>query len=235
MKSLHIILLILLFSIPAFAQSAAMTNGDVIDLLKTGLSAEVIVAKIRASETKFDISTNALKALAEAKIPDSVIVAMLDRQRQMDEQSAAVKKQDADTRAEIPEQGSLSDLKAINAKKVYIYSENLKSRDLIIKEMLKAKFEVVDKIEDSDFALGYVESEEELGASAVVNGNVATARRLTQTVGNLKIIMPGSPNSNRLRLIYSTRKTKYYVWEDNPAKSTTKQFLKDLGKAVEEK
>jgi len=30
---------------------------------------------------------------------------------------------------------------------------------------------------------------------------------------------------------YSARKSKYFIWEDDPAESTTKQFIKDLMKA----
>jgi hypothetical protein len=41
----------------------ALTNQDVVDLVKTGLSPDIINAKIRASTCQFDTSTAALKGL----------------------------------------------------------------------------------------------------------------------------------------------------------------------------
>lgn len=63
------------------AQTAAqgiMTNNDVIDLVKSGMSADIIVAKIRTSTCQFDTSAAALKSLKGAGVPDPVIVAMVD-------------------------------------------------------------------------------------------------------------------------------------------------------------
>jgi hypothetical protein len=56
----------------------ALTNQDVIDLVKTGLSTDIIVAKIRTSTDQFDTSTAGLKGLKDAGVPDAVIVAMVD-------------------------------------------------------------------------------------------------------------------------------------------------------------
>lgn len=63
------VLLILLLS--------TLGNADVVKLVKAGLSAETIEAKISTSQTSFDTSTDALVALAEAGVPDRVIRAML--------------------------------------------------------------------------------------------------------------------------------------------------------------
>jgi len=60
-------------------QSAApaLTNKDVLDMMKAGLTADVIVAKIKSSETNFDTSPNALAELKAANVPDSVMLAMV--------------------------------------------------------------------------------------------------------------------------------------------------------------
>ena len=60
------------------AAQKALTNQDVVDLVKTGLSPDIIKAKIRASTCQFDTSTAGLKGLKDAGVPDSVIVAMVD-------------------------------------------------------------------------------------------------------------------------------------------------------------
>lgn len=61
------------------AASAALTNKDVLDMMKAGLTADIIVAKIKSSETSFDTSPAALAELKAANVPDSVILAMVKR------------------------------------------------------------------------------------------------------------------------------------------------------------
>lgn len=55
----------------------ALTNKDVLDMLKAGLTADIVVAKIRSSETNFDTSPGALAELKAANVPDSVILVMV--------------------------------------------------------------------------------------------------------------------------------------------------------------
>ena len=59
------------------ATKNALTNKDVVDLAKTGLSDEIIIAKINASPDQFDTSTAGLKDLKAAGISDPVILAMV--------------------------------------------------------------------------------------------------------------------------------------------------------------
>ena len=58
-------------------QPTPLTNRDVIEMMKAGLAADVIVAKIKSSETSFDTSPAALAELKAANIPDSVMLAMV--------------------------------------------------------------------------------------------------------------------------------------------------------------
>jgi hypothetical protein len=57
--------------------SPALTNKDVLDMLKAGIAADIIVAKIKSSETNFDTTPAALAELNAANVPDSVILAMV--------------------------------------------------------------------------------------------------------------------------------------------------------------
>jgi hypothetical protein len=225
-------LLLFLASI-GIAQSV-MTNSDVVEMVNSGISAEVIIAKIRSSETKFDTSTEALKKLTEAKVPDSVVVAMIDAEQKRKQSVKQESKEFAEAVDSVPEQGSLADL--INATKVYVFANDLKARDIIIKELKKKKFfEVVDKLEDSDFVIKYESWKDTVNVVTGGYGNVGTVRENKETIGSFTVMMPSlNPKSNRLRLVYSTRKTEYYIWEKNPAESTTKQFLKDFEKIKKE-
>jgi hypothetical protein len=61
----------------ALRQGAVLTNADVLMMLKMGLSAEVIIAKIKVSNCKFDTSPAALEELKNAKASDAIILAMM--------------------------------------------------------------------------------------------------------------------------------------------------------------
>jgi len=60
------------------AVAAAMTNRDVIRLVTAKISDDVIIAKIRQSKTRFDMSTDGLVALKQAGVSDAVIAVMLN-------------------------------------------------------------------------------------------------------------------------------------------------------------
>lgn len=55
-----------------------LTNKDVLDMTKAGLSSDVIIAKIKSSKTKFDTSPNTLTELKAANVSDAVILAMVE-------------------------------------------------------------------------------------------------------------------------------------------------------------
>jgi hypothetical protein len=61
-------------------RSATLTNQDLLELQKAGLSAEELVAKIRSSSGEFDVSDDALKQLRNVGVADEVIAAMIEAQ-----------------------------------------------------------------------------------------------------------------------------------------------------------
>ena len=76
-------------AISAYAQDSAplkkrFTNRDVIEMVKMGLSEDVIIAKIHSASANesdvlsLDTSLDGLKALKEANVPDSVIKVMIN-------------------------------------------------------------------------------------------------------------------------------------------------------------
>jgi hypothetical protein len=62
----------------ASAQAETLDNRKVVQLIKVGLGNEAVIAKINASATQFDVSTDALVALKTAGVPSPVIAAMID-------------------------------------------------------------------------------------------------------------------------------------------------------------
>lgn len=79
MRTSLILTLALMAASAALAADPPLGNADVIAMVKAGLSADVILAKIESSPTAFDTSTDGLVGLGEAKVPDSVIKAMMAR------------------------------------------------------------------------------------------------------------------------------------------------------------
>ena len=61
----------------ATAVSAALSNKDILDMHKTGLPPEILVAKIKSSQCNFDTSPASLQALKTAGVGDNVILAMV--------------------------------------------------------------------------------------------------------------------------------------------------------------
>jgi len=63
---------------PKPAAPAAMTNRDVIQLVKAKISDDVIITKIKRSKTRFDTSTQGLVARKQAGVSDQLISVMVD-------------------------------------------------------------------------------------------------------------------------------------------------------------
>jgi len=55
----------------------ALTDSDVVGMVKAGIGAEIIVAKIKTTSCSFETSPATLKELKDAGVPDSVILAMV--------------------------------------------------------------------------------------------------------------------------------------------------------------
>jgi hypothetical protein len=72
-----LIALALAAAAPAHAQAPKLTNADVVSLVKAGVGDEAVIAKIRASETAFDLSTDGLIALKSAGVSGAVMAAMI--------------------------------------------------------------------------------------------------------------------------------------------------------------
>jgi hypothetical protein len=76
-----IVLLVFNCSLPALVavrNQDAMTNRDVIELVKAGVGCEVIVGMIRRARANFDLSTGAIVQLKAAGVSDDVLAAMLN-------------------------------------------------------------------------------------------------------------------------------------------------------------
>jgi hypothetical protein len=81
MKTLkYLLIIVLLISVPRLkAQQAEVLTNDVVVEMKTkGLPNSIIISKIKSSQNNFDISTDALIHLADSKIPEDIINAIVE-------------------------------------------------------------------------------------------------------------------------------------------------------------
>jgi hypothetical protein len=62
----------------ANTESAALTNKDVLEMSKIGLSSDILIAKIKSSLCNFDTSPSQLQQLKSSGLADSVILAMVE-------------------------------------------------------------------------------------------------------------------------------------------------------------
>jgi hypothetical protein len=128
--------------------SLQLSNKDVVDMIKAGLSNDIVIAKIKSSSNKFDTSPSALRELKTQGVPDDVILAMV--QTPADRSSSAIP-QPTNT-------SSASVTKLYLVKRIYI-GEMGKSDDadrfrLLLAEMLSKKgFLMVDRKDVADAVL----------------------------------------------------------------------------------
>jgi hypothetical protein len=62
--------------------SSTLTNKEIVDMSRLGLSEALIIQKINTSKAAFDLSIPALKSLKDGGISDTLISAMMQRQNQ---------------------------------------------------------------------------------------------------------------------------------------------------------
>ncbi|MCE5224754.1 MAG: hypothetical protein LLG05_02745 [Porphyromonadaceae bacterium] len=72
------------------AQDAALTNKTLLEMVETGFSDDVIIAKIKTSDTNFDTSLDAIKMLKGKGISDNVLVAVMNNKDKTDSKNIAV-------------------------------------------------------------------------------------------------------------------------------------------------
>ena len=71
--------LVIFSPVAVFAQQEAIDNATVINMSKSGLSAEIILKKIASSRPAFDVSAASLIQLKNAGVDEGVISAMMER------------------------------------------------------------------------------------------------------------------------------------------------------------
>ena len=64
----------------AGGNAQGLTNQDIIEMSKLGLSDAIVIQKINTSRPAFDVSVTGMKSLKDAGVSDALVAAMLQRQ-----------------------------------------------------------------------------------------------------------------------------------------------------------
>jgi hypothetical protein len=143
-RIIYPIVFLLILGISGFAQSTPLTNDDILELYKAGVSERVILQKIKSFPTRFDTSTQTLIQLKSSGLSDSIILAMLDSRpvRLLSDQE------------EPKPNFTMRD--AVKSRKVFISTTDKSSEMEIAREVSNAGFEVVPERVQSELVISFV-------------------------------------------------------------------------------
>lgn len=79
LRLISTITLLLLLTPLAISQALPMTNEDVINLVKAGISQELVIKRIQSSENKFDLSVEGILKLKTEGVPEEIVIAMMTK------------------------------------------------------------------------------------------------------------------------------------------------------------
>jgi len=127
---------VLILSIGIYGQGEVITNAQVVEMTKAGLSSEIILKKISSTISNFVVSTNELIELRKAGVDNSVITAMMKRR------STSIRPLSTDIASGVTGQPTVVQKTAremvLNANTIALQKSSLNpSRQALEKELLK--------------------------------------------------------------------------------------------------
>jgi hypothetical protein len=150
-KNLIARLLVIAFCIPTLAlitqaqegtEQQPVANKEIFEMVKAGLTAELIIAKIKTSPCDFDTSPSALVSLKEAGVANAVLMEMVCNphgvQRRAEKLPApaptpaeSVARETAQPVSDgLPEYGHISEMRRM--RRVYVVADDIDSQNLLV-------------------------------------------------------------------------------------------------------
>ncbi len=135
--------LILLAQNPA--AQPPVTNDEIIEMVKAGLTSELIITKIKSSRCNFDTSPFALVSLKESNVPDSVLLEMVRNPEggepaveriqpvsQLKAEATPTERPQAPSDG-LPEYGHISEIRRM--RRAYVVADDIDSQNLLVKAL----------------------------------------------------------------------------------------------------
>lgn len=173
----------LVASTAIFAQEkeVILTNYDVIEMVRVGLSEEIIATKIKSSKTNFDTSATKLLELKDRGVSDVLVMAMIEKgQGTRAESMESAKALDTQKPVLEPRHG-------VGKRRIFIETEDEESKVEFTKRLLDKKFTVVRSRQEAELVFEFSIDEGTTPArTGIFRGTEAI--RKTRT-GNLVIIV----------------------------------------------
>lgn len=122
-----------------------VVNKDIVEMVKAGMSADVVIAKIKTSVSQFDTSPSALVSLNEAGVPDAVLLEMVRNPHGVQpvvEKEPARSTSAPETPPEerpqvasdgLPEYGDISEIRRM--RRVYVVADDIDSQNILINSL----------------------------------------------------------------------------------------------------
>jgi hypothetical protein len=214
-----------------------LTNKDVLDMIIAGLTPEVIVAKIKASNCQFDTSPTTLQKLKIAGVPDIVLVAMIEASSSRVESLTGNTPRDQSRTTQPPsfEYGSPDELR--NVTRLYIYTgTDMDVRGNIIEQVTDKlpKIKIVETMEEAEVILVYgADSRVFLsGATTTIRPDVGMGNSTATTTPQYRKVTSGSGQvvkvvgSRRYRLLLDFNDSRSTIFERRPSTNFARKFIK---------
>ena len=200
-------------------ENSVLTNESVTEIVKSGISEGIILAKIKNSNANFDTSSTALVKLKEGGISENIILAMIESKPRIN----------TSTESEI-----LLEMKdAVGKRKVFVESEDEKSQLIIIKVLKKNGFEVVVNEQDAELIIPKFDFQTRtatIGVSPGIFGGVSMSQNSEQKNGKLKVFIRSGSNEQMI-FVKERQPSSIGKYIHKQAEDYTEDFIKELKKA----
>jgi len=159
-------------------EDSVLTNESVVELVKSGISEGIILAKIKNSNTKFDTSSVALVKLKENGVSENIVLAMIEARPKITEEN----KEDVS-------QKTIDIKEAVGKRKVFLISADEESRIEIVKKLTKNGFTFVEDRKSAELIieLTYADANTQQKVGVLRNGSSTEYKsKIGKLVGRLR-------------------------------------------------
>jgi len=166
LRILAVLSLLQVFVLVSVAQEktedSVLTNDSVVELVKSGISEGIILAKIKNSNTKFDTSSVALVKLKENGVSENIILAMIEAKPKATEEN----KEDVS-------QKTTNIKEAVGKRKVFLITDDEEARLVVMKKLTEKGFNFVEqkKVAELIIEISYAETTTQSKAGILRTGN----------------------------------------------------------------
>lgn len=143
-------------------ENMVLTNDSVIELVKSGMSEGIILAKIKNSNTNFDTSSNALLKLKESSVSENIILAMIESKPKAIEENK-----------EEVSQKTTNIKEAVGKRKVFLITDDEEARLVLMKKLTEKGFTFVEQKKAAELIMeiSYAETTTQSKAGILRTGN----------------------------------------------------------------